>query len=225
MGMFLYFVKKVFMKKTALLFAVVAMISCNNASETPTTPPADTATAAAPPKEEPAPQLDSATMMKKWMEYMTPGDMHKWMASMDGKWTTENTMWMDPSKPPTKSTGSCVNKMILGGRYQESTHTGDMGGMPFEGHGTLAYDNTKKVFISTWIDNMGTGIMTMEGTYDDATKTLNMKGTCVDCTTGKNCEMRETVKFTDDKNQFMEMYMTPAGGSEFKTMEIKLTKK
>jgi hypothetical protein len=35
--------------------------------------------------------------------------------------------------------------------------------MPFEGISTLGYDNAKKTFFSTWIDNMGTGMMVMEG--------------------------------------------------------------
>lgn len=51
-----------------------------------------------------------------------------------------------------------------------------MMGMPFEGHGTLAYDNHRKMFVSTWIDNMGSGIMVLEGTYDDASKTLTLMG-------------------------------------------------
>lgn len=216
------------MKHTLILFAFAAMIGCNNASENKTdAPKKDTAAAPATTAkaETPPPPMDSATMMKKMMEYATPGEMHKMLASSDGKWTTETTMWMDPKAPPQKATGTSENKMILGGRYQQSTHKSNMGGMPFEGISTVAYDNTKKVFISTWIDNMGTGIMTMEGPYDAATKTISFKGKALDCTTGKDCEVRENFKIIDDKNQFMEMYMTPAGGKEYKCMELKLTKK
>lgn len=28
----------------------------------------------------------------------------------------------------------------------------------------LAYDNARKLFISTWIENVGTGMMVLEGT-------------------------------------------------------------
>ena len=39
----------------------------------------------------------SETEMKAWMEYMTPGDMHKLLAQQEGEWTTESKMWMvDP---------------------------------------------------------------------------------------------------------------------------------
>ena len=30
----------------------------------------------------------------------------------------------------------------------------------------------KKKFVGSWVDNMGTGIMFSEGTYDPATKTF-----------------------------------------------------
>jgi hypothetical protein len=33
----------------------------------------------------------------------------------------------------------------------------------------------KKMFSSSWVDNMGTGIMNMEGTWDEATKSIILK--------------------------------------------------
>lgn len=168
---------------------------------------------------------DSATMMKNWMDYMTPGQAHKIMGGWDGTWTGEVTMWMMPGAPPTKSTETTVNKMILGGRYQQGMHKGSFNGMPFEGVSTLAYDNAKKVFISTWIDNMGTGMMVAEGPWDEATKTVTLKGKMVDPGTGKDMDIRETFKVVDADHQVMEMYAVAPDGKEFKTMEIKYTRK
>lgn len=167
----------------------------------------------------------SEAEMKAWMEYMTPGDFHKEMAKWDGEWNEDITMWMAPGAPAQKNTASCVNKMILGGRYQSSTHTGSFNGMPFEGISTTGYDNAKKIFVSTWVDNMRTGIMVMQGAWDDKTKTLNLKGKQTDPATGKEMEVRETFKIIDDNTQKMEMFMTPAGGKEFKSMEITFTRK
>jgi hypothetical protein len=163
-------------------------------------------------------------MMKAWQAYMTPGDVHKMIAKSDGAWNSEVTTWMKPGAPPEKSKSVCENKMILGGRYQQSTHKGTMMGMPFEGMSLLGYDNAKKTFTSTWIDNMGTGIMVMDGTWDDATKTINFKGKCVDPTTGKDMDVREVFKLVDDNNQFLEMYCTTEG-KEMKTMEIKFSRR
>ncbi len=167
-------------------------------------------------------QDDSA--MKAWQTYMTPGDVHKMLATSDGTWNEDITMWMAPGMEPTKSTATAVNKMILGGRYQQSTHTGSFNGMPFEGISLLGYDNAKKVFLSSWIDNMGTGIMQMQGTWDPATKTILFTGTSVDPMTGKDVFVKQTFANIDNNTQKMEMYMTQ-DGKEFKTMEIKLTRK
>jgi hypothetical protein len=155
---------------------------------------------------------------------MTPGDVHKMIASSDGTWNEEVTMWMTPGAPPSKSTATTENKMIPGGRYQQSTTTGSFNGMPFEGQNLLAYDNAKKVFLSTWIDNMGTGMMEMQGTWDNASKTINFTGTAVDPMTGKDMNIRETFTLVDNNTQMMDMYATQ-DGKEYKTMEIKFTRK
>ncbi|MDB5246227.1 MAG: hypothetical protein JWQ40_621 [Segetibacter sp.] len=44
--------------------------------------------------------------------------------------------------------------MIIGGRYQESLHPGTFSVMPLEGKSIVGYDNAKKVFVSSWIENM-----------------------------------------------------------------------
>ena len=162
-------------------------------------------------------------MMKAWQNYMTPGDVHKMIAKSDGKWNAEVSMWMAPDSAAEKSTAVCENKMILGGRYQQSVHKGTMMGMPFEGMSLLGYDNAKKTFMSSWVDNMGTGIMYMEGTWDEATKSINFKGRSVDPVTGKDMEIREVFKLVDDNNQLLEMYCT-TDGKEMKTMEIKFSR-
>lgn len=161
--------------------------------------------------------------MKAWETYMTPGDVHKMIAKWDGKWKEDLTFWMQPGAAPTKSTATCVNKMVLGGRYQQSQHTGTMMGKPFEGHGTLAWDNAKKMLISTWIDNMGTGIMYMEGTWDPTSKSATFKGKTPDPMTGKEMDIKQIFTAVDDNTQKLEMFMTQ-DGQEFKTMEIMLTR-
>ena len=163
-------------------------------------------------------------MMKNWQDYMTPGKEHQMMASWNGNWKTEMTMWMAPEAPPSKTTGTLVNEMLMDGRYQQSRHSSTWEGMPFEGISTLAFDNAKKVFISTWIDNMGTGIMTGEGPWDEAAKTITIKGKMIDPSTGKEMDYREVFRIMDADNQLMEMYAPGSDGKEFKTMEIKYTR-
>lgn len=161
---------------------------------------------------------------KAWQAYMTPGDVHKMIAESDGEWNLDITMWMDPKAPPTKSTATCKNEMIMGGRYQLSKTTGDMMGMPFEGMGLVGFDNAKKIFTSIWVDNFGTGTTTLEGPWDPKTKSITFKGKMVDPMTGKDILARQVIKFIDIDTQQMEMYDNK-NGKETKTMEIKFTRK
>jgi len=162
--------------------------------------------------------------MKKWMEYMTPSDVQKMIAQWDGEWNEAITMWPAPGAPEQKMEASCVNKMILGGRYQEAKHTGNFMGMPFEGVGTLGWDNAGKFFINTWIDNMGTGMMYLDGKWDETTKTINLKGKMTDPMSGKPINIREELKIIDDNTQELTQY-TERDGKEFKNMFIVLTRK
>ena len=209
---------------------LLAAISCNDSGKTDSAAPAktDTAkkdTASATKMDAPPPPMDSAAAMKAMADYGTPGEPHKMLAAQDGAWNEEITMWMAPGAPPQTMKASCVNKMIMGGRYQQSVNKGSFNGMPFEGVSTVGYDNAKKVFISNWYDNMGTGMITLEGPWDAATKSVTFKGKEVDPTIGKEIDIKQVMTFIDDKNQKMEMYTTPPGGKEYKSMEIKFTKK
>lgn len=161
--------------------------------------------------------------MKAWQEYMTPGEIHKMLAKGEGTWTGEITMWMAPGQDPIKSKGTAKNEMILGGRYLQGINKGDFMGMPMEGISVTAYDNAKKKFYSSWIDNFGTGIMNMEGTWDPKKKAIHFTGICTDPMTGKDMKVRETFTFIDDNTHFMEMWMEH-NGKEFKSMEIKYTR-
>lgn len=161
--------------------------------------------------------------MEAYMKYMTPGDIHKILATSNGDWTSEVTMWFSPDAPPVKSTGKVNNKMILDGRYQYSTHSGNMMGMPFEGISITGYDNGKDAFVVSWIDNFGTGILNMEGKFDPATNTVTLTGKQYDPVLGVDCDIREIFTMVDANTQTIEMFMTKQG-KEMKTMELKLTR-
>jgi len=161
---------------------------------------------------------------KAMMAYMTPGDVHQMLAKSAGNWSAAITMWMKPGAPPSMMTGEMKNEMILGGRYLQGTNTGNMMGMPFQGIGVTGYDNAKKIFVNSWIDNFGTGIMYMEGKWDAANKMINFTGKMVDPATGKDVPIRETIKFIDDNTQKFEMYAMDQG-KEYKSMEITYVRK
>ena len=162
--------------------------------------------------------------MKAMMGYSTPGEVHQMMAKSVGTWNGAITMWTQPGAPPMSMTAVAKNEMILGGRYLQAKDSGQMMGMPFEGISVKGYDNAKKIFVNSWIDNFGTGMMFLEGTWDNSTMSINLSGKMVDPSSGKDITVREVIKFIVDNNQLMDMYVS-ANGSEYKSMEIKYTRK
>lgn len=206
--------------------ALLLLSSCNDGSkDKKETPASDSTSEKKTETSTPAQPIDSATMAKAWNDFKAPGEMHKWLAKSNGTWEAEVTHWMDPAAPPMKSKATVVNSMALNGLYQQSKFAGMMFDAPFEGIGTTGYDNAKKMFVSTWIDNMGSGIVYMTGSWDDAAKTLNMKGKQTDPVAGKDCDIREEYKVVDDNTHIMTMYGPGVDGKEMKMMEATFKRK
>ena len=169
---------------------------------------------------------DMAAAQKVMMEYMTPGVYHEKMAKSVGDWTAKTQFWMAPNSEPMVSEGNVKAEMILGGRYLQMKFTGNMMGMPYEGISTDGYDNGKKIYFNTYLDNMGTGIMYSEGKYDDKSKLLVYTGKMFDPSQGKDVPFRETIQMLDDTHMNMEMfYPNPKDGKEFRAMRIEYVKK
>lgn len=160
-------------------------------------------------------------MMKAWMAYATPGEPQQMLAKSAGEWKATVIQYMDPSKPPVRSEAAVHNEMILGGRYLTTKFTGNMMGMPFEGMGTVGYDNGTKMYYSTWVDNMGTGIGYMKGTKSADGKSIEFRGSGYDPAQGKEAMMREVQTFVDDNHHKVEFYQM-MGGKEVKVMEIEM---
>ncbi len=210
------------MKKIVLTASILAaFISCKQAEDKarPDTPlqPVNTAetTTTAP---------DSATIQKAWIEYMTPGEIHKQLALDNGKWNESITIWESPGAKPTTNKMTAESRMILGGRYQQMTHKGNFMGMDYEGIGTIGYDNASKKMVSTWVDNMGTGMMYMAADYDGKSPTMEFKGEVTDPVTKKAKPSREIFTIVDDNTRQIEMFDVAPNGTEFKNMEITMTR-
>ena len=177
---------------------------------------------------------DMQKMMTQMMELAKLNENHKLIADLNGNWTYTIKMWMsgDPSTKPEESKGTAVRKSMMDGRYSTLDVTGkmEMPGpdgkkkeMTFKGHGIEGYDNVKQKFVGSWIDNMGTGIMFSEGTYDPATKTFTYTSE-YEPIPGMKQKIREVIKMVDKDHHTMEWY-EDRGGKEVKTMEIAYTRK
>ena len=169
-------------------------------------------------------QMDPQAMMETYKKLATPGEPHKLFASLAGSWTTKTKEWMEPDKPPMESTGSAEMKMLLDGRFLQQEFTGGMMGQPYSGVGISAYDNLRKRYVTMWIDSMGTGIFTMEGTASADGKTITLKGQHAELGGGQMTH-RAVWKIVDSNTQTFDMYGTHEHGKEMKVMEITYTRK
>jgi hypothetical protein len=169
--------------------------------------------------EDKKPAVDEKAMMEAMMKAATPGEQHKLLSGLAGSWDVKVTMWMDPTKPPTESKGTATSKMIMGGRYLEEKVTGEFGGMKFEGQSVTGYDNVQKKYLSSWIDNMGTGITNQSGSYDADKKTFTYEGEVIDPLTGKKTKMKTTQKLVDKDKYEVDMFRVE-GGKEMKEMHL-----
>jgi hypothetical protein len=177
---------------------------------------------------------DMQKMMQQMIELSKMNENHKLLSSLDGNWDYTIRFWMnpDPNAKPQESKGTATRKSIMGGRYcsmdvsgnmQMPGEDGKMKTVQFKGMGLEGYDNVKKKFVASWIDNMGTGIEFSEGTYDAATKTFTYTSE-MEAIPGMKTQIREVIKVADNNHMMLEWYENQ-GGQEKKTMEINYTKK
>ena len=171
----------------------------------------------APPQMSP----EQKAMMDKMMKAGTPGAQHAMLTKMAGAWACTVKYQMDPSQPWQESQSTATVTALMDGRYIQEVDAGQMNGMPFSGMGLYGFDNVSGKYVSTWIDNFGTGIMTAVGTADASGKVIHWLGTMNDPMTGKPAKERMVTTVIDDDHRTFEMFGVPPGGKkEMKMMTI-----
>ncbi len=169
-------------------------------------------------------EIDIQKIMAIYQKVGTPGDPHKLLAKLEGNWTTRSRGWMEPDKPPMESSGTCEQKMILGGRYLRQEYTGDMMGTPYTGINILGYNNHTKTYESVWIDTMGTGVFYFVGAASRDGRTITQECRYDDPVRGP-ARWRTKTRIKDDNTIEFEMFLTPKGKKEEKMMEMTIARK
>lgn len=170
-------------------------------------------------------QSSQQEMMEAWLKLARPGEQHKLLEPLVGTFSAEVTTWEAPGAAPVKSTATSENRWVLGGRFVYQVVKGTFAGEPFEGIGYLGYDNAKKAFVGVWMDSLGTGFMTSEGTVDSTGKLFTFTSEVDDPVSGKKLKFRETLRVLEGGKLVSEMFLTGPDGKEFKNMEIHYTRR
>ncbi len=170
--------------------------------------------------------LSEEEMMKNFAANATPGAEHKKLDAYTGSWTVHSKMWMKPGADPMESDGTCASAWIMGGRYLEMNIKSEFAGQPFEGRATMAYNNMRKVYESTWIDNMGTAISFMKGgTFSADGKKFTYEGKMDDCMTGEKDKLIRFVDTFVSADEILSEGYDLSQGKDFKTMEMTYKRK
>ncbi len=165
-------------------------------------------------------------MMAAWMKYAAPGEHHKHLEPMLGKWEYVGEWRMGPDAPYQKSNGKAVGEWILGGRWLKH----DVHGDPTEfgaivGLGLMGYDNFSKKYVSMWVDNMSTVMMTSEGTCDKSGKEITLVGSYMDPMENRKKTSKMVYRIESDEKFVMDIYETDANGKEYQAGKFTYKKK
>jgi len=166
----------------------------------------------------------TAGITEKWKALATPGPQHKVLEQFVGSWQTVSKFWTEPTAPPVESKGKCEQKMVLGGRYLQMECTGELLGSPFVGLGYVGYDNYRKQYVSSWMDNASTLMLYGVGNWDAASKVYTEVGDYQDPLSGTTKKYRNTIRVVDANTLAMESRSIAPDGKEVKDMEITYTR-
>jgi len=183
-------------------------------------------------QSEPSRVTDQADVMERMVELSKPGENHKLLAGLAGTWEyTGKHFPSDPKEKPIEISGSCVRKALWEERYFLAEDTGQKLKMPWaEGREVASkdiiidgYDNVKRKFVRAIIDNhWDTGMLSFEGSYDAATKTITYDAELED-SPGVKTKTRWLLKILDNDHYMEEIY-EDNDGRQVKDTEIHFTR-
>lgn len=167
---------------------------------------------------------EQIAMMEKWQEASKLGEHHANMGKLAGKWNARVMHWPAPGAPAEESTGTATLTPILDGRYMQEKFEGVAMEQPFHGMGISGYDNVIQKHVSTWIDNMGTGIVHAEGTCESNCSIIRSTMESSDPMSGKPKTYKTVTRVVSDKEIVFEVNTTAPDGKEFMSMKIVYTR-
>jgi hypothetical protein len=177
------------------------------------------------PRDEPRVPPEEVT--KALEKYGTPGPEHVFLKKFEGKYDVRLRGTFDPAEPMSETMGTCEDKVILGGLFLREEFDGEcpFTHKPLHGVGITGFDNASRKYQSSYINSLGSGIFTSEGTADSAGKILTFHGTRPNLLTGELMKVRSVVRVVDEKTSIYEEFVPGKDGREFKSLEITYTKK
>lgn len=102
-------------------------------------------------------------------------DGHRVLAQFAGTWDCKVSMQVPGSAEPVEMTAVERASMVCSGLWLKSVVQSNHMGVAFEGLSVVGYESTANKYVGIWIDSQSPSVARSEGTFDAATKTLDMK--------------------------------------------------
>lgn len=169
------------------------------------------------------------SQIARYMEASKPGEQHTMLAALAGSWDQSAKIWPAPGREPRTLTGSCENRMILGGRFLQSEAAGESMGTPWETLQIIGYDRRHERFEIVAFDTQGTYSVSATGGYDPETRTISMYGEDDDPIFGYTQKFDMNLRFVSDDEYVFEIVFKDdfhsQGTGDFKMVEVTYTRR
>jgi hypothetical protein len=154
-----------------------------------------------------------------------PGPEHEILKLDAGTWNGKVELVPAPGATPMNATVVETNTIGCGGTCLITDAKGSelMPGVPFVGHGIVAWDPVKKAYVGSWADNLMPGLARSETTYDPRTK--KHTGWTEGLEDGKLTKSRVVVEYPAPTTRIMTSFTMGPDGKEFQQLKITYTKK
>lgn len=161
--------------------------------------------------------MEMAAMMEAMEEAGTPGEAHRALEPLAGRWNATVRLWMDPAGEPMVMDATSESRWILDGRYLREEVESEFMDKPFHGIGLTGYNNATGEYESAWVDSHSTAIFRYTGSR--TADGFEFAGEMTDPATGQPVAQRTVIRIVSDDEIVAEGYET-RDGAERRTMEI-----
>jgi hypothetical protein len=176
--------------------------------------------------KKPAPAPAKNAEMQQLLDFSRPGSNHALLGTLVGTWN-----FQDAARPFVKGTlrrtpmyeGRFYNVEITGGKLPIPIADGKMKEANYQGLQLEGYDNVRKQFVTTAINNhIGSDTEVQMGTYDAAKRafTYEWEAELIPGTKTKN---KRVLRFID-ATHYAEDYYESQNGTDVKVRELVYTK-
>jgi Protein of unknown function (DUF1579) len=106
-----------------------------------------------------------------------PGEQHRWMEALVGRWNVDMKVWFAPGQPPLRSTElRAERRWTLGGRYLREELDGRFAGNAASRVATLSYNYLDDRWELSTVDTFEPGQMWYAGAQRGSPQRFEMRG-------------------------------------------------